>query len=289
MALNQQHGSSDLAAATPISPAGSLSLLASLPWRILSVVRFEFRRTRTPPRLAVWSVLAFFPVVIMAIVRYYGGPQGPIEEEVKLAWGVMFYALVPQVVCLLGLLLWVCPVVHSELEGRTWYYLTSRPDGRIAMLLGKYLNGVAWTATAGWFGATLAVLIAWPSVLDISRLWWTLMMLVGISSFAYGAAYTLISVIFHRRAMMISVAYMLVVEVLMGNMPAIVNQITVHHRMINLLWQNMQWEIPDEIALTLNTTAGWIHLIVLFAYTLLLLIIAIQILRWREYITSDES
>ena len=137
-----------------------LSLLMTLPRRVLSVARFEFRRSITPARLAVWSVLALFPVAIMGIVSFYDAPPEPF------AWGIMFYGLVPQVVCLLGLLLWVAPVVHSELEGRTWFYLTSRPGGRVAMLLGKYLNGVAWCAAAGCLGVTLAMIVAGVGIHD---------------------------------------------------------------------------------------------------------------------------
>ncbi len=39
------------------------------------------------------------------------------------------FVLLPQVVTVLGLLLWATPVVHSELEGQTWVYAVVRPGG----------------------------------------------------------------------------------------------------------------------------------------------------------------
>ncbi len=50
------------------------------------------------------------------------------------------------------------PLVHAELEGRTWIYLAVRPRGRVSVLLGKYLTAVAWTTLAGWTSTTICVL-----------------------------------------------------------------------------------------------------------------------------------
>jgi ABC-type transport system involved in multi-copper enzyme maturation permease subunit len=71
----------------------------------------------------------------------------------------MLLYLIPQVVCLLGLLLWATPNVHSELEGRTWIYLAVRPDGKAMVLLGKYLTAVAWSASACLLALTISVIV----------------------------------------------------------------------------------------------------------------------------------
>ena len=114
-------------------------LVAALPQslrRVIAVLRFEIKRTQTYARMFVWALLALFPVLIMVLFRY---EDEPISEK---AWGIVLYGMIPQIVCLLGLLLWVAPVVNTEIEGRTWVYVAVRPGGKLALLIGKYLNGV---------------------------------------------------------------------------------------------------------------------------------------------------
>jgi ABC-type transport system involved in multi-copper enzyme maturation permease subunit len=74
----------------------------------------------------------------------------------------MLFALVFLValVCVLMLLLWATPNVHSELEGKTWHFLVVRPGGRIACFLGKYLVAVSVsfaTALVSLSGCVLVV------------------------------------------------------------------------------------------------------------------------------------
>ncbi|MBP86753.1 MAG: hypothetical protein CMJ64_08560 [Planctomycetaceae bacterium] len=261
------------------SQAGSL--LLKLPQQILSVTRFEFRRTNTLPRLAVWAGLMVFPMVIAALVSSYGGATRPY------GWGFMLYILVPHVTCHLGLLLWVAPNVNNELEGRTWFYLTARPGGRIALLLGKHINGLLWTVTAGWIAASLAVLVAGPTLEDHVRHWWALLLTVTLATLAYGSLFTMVATLLPRRAMMICVAYVLIGEVFLGNMPAVINELTVHHHLANIFADCLKWPVDADIRLTLDTTPLWIHLSALGGYTATLLVVAAIILCWREYITSD--
>ena len=259
-------------------------LLLKLPQQILSVARFEFRRTNTVPRLALWAALMAFPMVIVAFVSSYGGMADPV------AWGVVLYALVPQVTCHLALLLWVAPNVNSELEGRTWFYITARPGGRIALLLGKYINGLVWTISAGSIAATLAVLVAGPTLDQHVRHWWILLLLVTLSSLAYGSLFTLVATLLPRRAMMLCVAYVLVGEIFLGNMPgAVINELTVHHHLANIFADCLNWPVNPDIPLTLDTASLWVHLTALAGYSVALLVVAATILSWREYITSDQS
>lgn len=287
-----------------------------LPHQVLSVARFEFRRTSTPARLAVWAALMLFPMVILTLVTSY-------EVSANLMqWAGLLYVLVPQVTCLLALLLWVAPNINSELEGRTWFYLTARPSGRIALLLGKYINGVLWTATAGWIAGTLAtavlvvamavgvirvhggadtqdplappgIMMAQPtesaSIGDVISLGGVLLWLVTLSSAAYGAICTLIAVVLPRRAMMVCVAYVLIAEVFLANTPAVINELTVHHRLINILARSFGWETIELIPATLDEFSTWVHFAALACYTVGLLVVAAIVMACREYITSDQS
>ena len=302
------HNAADSRSRNPVRrQQAHASMLLRLPHQILSVVRFEFRRTATFARLINWVGLIFFPVIITALVTHYQG-RGGIDR-----WGFLLYVLVPQASCLLGLLLWVAPNVNSELEGRTWFYLTARPSGRLALLLGKYINGVLWSTTAGWAGATFSIgvlilaTIIYPAstisflppgsatstvdatLHELFALWLMLLLLVVLSSLAYGAICTLVAVIIPRRAMMICVAYVLVAEIFLSNIPALINELTEHHRLINILARTLEFQVNPEIPNTLDNTATWIHFIALACYAVALLTAANIIICCREYITSDQS
>ena len=100
------------------------------PMVALDVVRFELRRSMTVGRGAIWMVLVMFPVALMTVLRLTV-PVNDVEP-----WGLALYFLVPEVVCLLGLLLWATPVISTEIEGQTWIYLAMRQSGRTTVLLG---------------------------------------------------------------------------------------------------------------------------------------------------------
>ena len=121
---------------------------------ILSVFAFEYRRSLTYGRLATWLILVLVPVILMGAVKLAttqieGGEfsrRNPEAQEFIATTLFYFfsYILIPQVACMLGLLLWATPSIHSELEGNTWIYLTMRPNGKQAVLFGKYLVAVFW-------------------------------------------------------------------------------------------------------------------------------------------------
>ena len=83
-------------------------------WRCLRSIwacyRFEARRSLSVPRLTTWAFLVFFPVGIVCVFRYVG--ETPPTE----AWAIMFFLLIPEALCLLALLLWVAPMLQSELD-----------------------------------------------------------------------------------------------------------------------------------------------------------------------------
>ena len=91
---------------------------------IIAVAGFQLRRMLAPQLLVVAAIGAAFPAaVVLAARRITGG----LDRD----YGVMLlYALVPEAVCLLGLLLTMCPVVADELERGTWQHVVVRPGGR---------------------------------------------------------------------------------------------------------------------------------------------------------------
>lgn len=275
----------------PRLDSGAASALATkgVLGKILTVIRFEMRRTRTDARAATWLVMVLFPIVLLGLYRLEATTTVEFKPPPEQILGVVLYGLIPQVVCLLGLLLWVAPVLQAELEGRTWIYLSVRPGGKFATMIGKYINGVAWTASAALLGLTLGMLVGQLHVSEPIRLWFVMARLIVFSCFAYGAAYAVIGAIFHRRAMVVSVAYILIFEVVISNLPALINQFTVQHHLFNLLFLWMDWEVPDDVELLIGAQPAWQHMAALVAYTLVMLTAASLTMRWRQYMTSNEN
>ena len=105
---------------------------------IRAVAGFQLNRLMTRPRLAMGLAGAFFPAAVMfAVIR-----TAPIDRNMTV---VMIYALIPEALCVLGLLVTMCPVVADELERGTWIHVTVRPGGRQSLLLGTFAAAILWT------------------------------------------------------------------------------------------------------------------------------------------------
>ena len=219
--------------------------------------------------------------------------EPPKEEKphpLLYAWGAVFFGLIPEVITLFGLLLWVPPLVHAELEGRTWIYLAVRPRGRVGVLLGKYMTAIAWTTLAGWTSATVCVLIARPE--NGLRLWSTTVALVAIASVSYGAVYSLFGVWLHRRAMVLAVAYTLIFELLVSMIPAVINKFTVQYRLRGLFVTWMDWRrvMPaDAKELFLGNEPAWLHVTTLLVGVVVVMSVAVQIIQRKEYVTASDN
>jgi ABC-type transport system involved in multi-copper enzyme maturation permease subunit len=261
--------------------------------RILSVFRFEWSRALTVPRMAWWVLLAVFPPGIFAVIRFMAGdPPDPI------LWTILLFVLIPGVVCLMGLLLWATPLLQTELEGKTWTYLAVRPGGKTAMLLGKHLTAVSWTALAGWVALGLSLIVTEPPEPVRNAL--VLGTLVLLACLAYGAVFAFIGVILPKRAMVVAVVYTMVVEFLIGFIPAVVNELTVQFRLRALLVKWMGWEqtllrspelgeMRTFLELALGSAPAWQHVVVLLAGSAALLTVSAVVLRLRELVASDED
>ncbi len=262
----------------------------------LAVFLFECRRSMTPSRIACWLVLVLFPPAIFGLLVFYdmdlgSNAQSPISDSVarERLWISLTYATVPLVMSLLALLLWATPTVYTELEGKTWIYLAVRPSGRDVVLLGKYLAAVAWSMAAAWLGLTFTMAIIAGELSQPITVWLALSVLVVISCISYGALYCFIGVLFRRRAMAIAVSYTLIFEFLFSMVPALINKITVQHRMLSLLdtWLDMGDQL--RVSGVIGDEPVWLHVCILGIYTGCLLIASSVTLRMREHITAEET
>ena len=264
----------------PESPSPPIPALAA----IVAVARFQIDRLLTPPRLALATLGVLFPsAVLLAATKARGG-----QLDTDLG-AILLYALVPEAVCMLGLLVTISPVVADELERGTWVHVAVRPGGRRALLLGTWLAAVLWTGAVALAGLLLAVGIG---VIDNG---WLLVgpfaLLVCLSCIGRAALFALPAVIVPKRSLVASVGVALVVEYLAGLIPAVVNQLTVSLRLHTLLVRFMDWRrtMTPELQLLIDDRPSWIQAAAVFTLAAVYLAIAVAILEWRQFPPSEES
>lgn len=249
---------------------------------LVDVIRFELARSVTPGRMAIWGLLTGFPVLLFTILKF-ANSMAPIQW-----WGLTLYFLVPEVVCLLGLLLWATPAVSTEIEGQTWIYLAMRRSGRSSVLIGKYLTAVIWTLSAALVSITVCMLIV--GAIGGLKLWCVMCALAALSCVAHGAIYLLIGVLFYRRTMVTAVGYTLGIEYTLSLIPALANKLTVNYRLRGLLADWMDWEDARSNAeAVFGHEPAMTHLLVLAAITLTMLTAAVFRLSRAEYPTQQEG
>lgn len=262
-----------------------------------AVFVFEWKRSLTAPRMAWWAVLAGFPIFIIGLIRISIDHATLIHPDVKLEppprelWIGFLFALVPMLVSMLGTLLWATPAISIELERRSWVYLSVRPHGPAAVLLGKYLAAVTWVIPPALAGMTVAVYIT--GVEDMGRVWWAMTKLVCLSTPAFAAVYLLIGTVMPQRAMVLAVAYSLIFELIVSFVPAVINKLTVHHRLQALVLQWCEMKFPPSFrsgasALFENVPPSQ-HVTILLLYPPVLVGIAIAVLRQSEFSAAAES
>ncbi|MEM8669883.1 MAG: hypothetical protein AAGG48_20320 [Planctomycetota bacterium] len=252
------------------------------PLLTLDVVRFELARSLTLGRSAIWLVLVMFPVSLITVMRFSGASIEPLN------WGLTLYFLIPEVICLLGLLLWATPAISTEIEGQTWIYLAMRQSGRTYVLLGKYITAVLWSLSAAITSITLCTIVIGSGA--SLKLWGVLCVLCVLSSFAHASLYVLIGSVFFRRTMVIAVFYTVVIEFGLSLVPAVANKLTINYRLRGLLADWMNWEEARSAAENVfGSEPVWVHLAFLSLMTVLLLAVAIARIGLGEFPTQQEG
>ncbi len=248
-----------------------------------AVAEFQLRRLCTWPRLAMAAVGAVFPAAVMLAVGR--ASRGALPSDVAVA---LLYALVPEAVCMLGLLVTMCPAVADELERGTWAHVATRPNGRRSLLLGTWVAAVIWTGLVALAALGLAVPLA--TIDEPGRVAALLAGLVGLSCAGRAALFALPAVVLPKRALVASVAVALVVEYLAGTIPAVVNQATVSLRLRSLLVGGMGWKrkLPTEMQMFIDPQPSWVHVAAVAILVVVLLGIANAILARRQFPPSDE-
>ncbi|RLS77637.1 MAG: hypothetical protein DWI03_05960 [Planctomycetota bacterium] len=250
---------------------------------IAAVARFQLRRLVTPQRLTLGLVGAAFPAALVLAVRRI---EPEIDRNVLVA---LIYALIPEAVCMLGLLVSMCPAVADELERGTWPHVVVRPRGRRSLLVGTFIAAVAWTA--GIAMVALALALAAAGLGGSPGLAAMFAALIILSCLGRAALFALPAVIVPKRALVASVGVAVVVEYLAGFLPAVVNQLTVSLRLRSMLVDWMAWRrvLPAEFRLIIDDRPPWMQIAALLLLAATLLVVATLILERRQFPPSAES
>ena len=249
---------------------------------IRAVTGFQLNRLMTRPRLAMGLVGALFPAAVMfAVIR-----TAPINRDMTVA---MIYVLIPEALCVLGLLVTMCPVVADELERGTWIHVAVRPGGRQSLLLGTFAAAVIWTGGVSLVALMLTLLISQPTQPIGLVVMFTV--LIGISCVGRAALFALPAVILPKRALIASVGVALVVEYFAGLLPAVVNQVTVSLRLRSLLVEWMEWrnDLPIEMTLFVDDYSAPVQILAVCILVFILLTTAGFILNRRQFPPSVEN
>lgn len=258
--------------------------------RIPAVFVFEWRRALTLPRLAWLAALSLFAPGLLLFVRVLANEPPPMEIA-----AISNFILCTSVTSVMAVFLWATPAIASELEGRSWVYLSVRPHGPMAVLMGKYLVAVSWALPVTLTSSLLGSLFL--GVQDASqspRLIAASLMLGALSCVSYAALFILIGVVAPARAMVVGVAYTLVAEVALGFIPAAVNMFTIQYRLRCLLVRWIDFplgEVRENPVFTTYFSADTVfyHVSILILMTLAMLIASGLILKFREFTSSSET
>ncbi|MEM6688468.1 MAG: hypothetical protein AAF664_03515 [Planctomycetota bacterium] len=258
----------------------------------LDVMLFELRRSLTFGRMAAWGILILFPVALFTtlniLMRVNMGPEAYASPDVFQALGVTLYFLIPEVCCLLGLLLWATPAVSTEIEGQTWVYLALRKAGRKSVLLGKYLTSLVWTFSTALISITICCCVVGPSVSwELAMVLWAI---AALSCISHGALFILIGTLFYRRSIVTAVLYTVVVELGISFVPAVINKATINFRLRGLMAEWMGWEnARSQFENVLGTDPAWQHLLALLLIAVLCLGVSLYRVETTEYPTQQEG
>lgn len=254
-------------------------------WGPFGVAWFELRRSLSVARFSIWLLMSLFPILLIYLLL-----SQLIDRPSDDAIHTVAFFLIVRVVTTMGLLLWTTPVISSEIEGRTWLYAATRPGGSKSIVLGKYCVALVWAISSGVIATIGVAQVA--EVSSFARFVASMTGLVILSSLGYGAVLTLLGTFIQRRAMVLGMIYLVVVEGILSALPATFSKLTITYR-LQLLFRD--WLLngtgPDvSIAFGMpNTLPPPWHLAIIACYTATVLWFALLRADKGGYLTDPED
>ena len=209
---------------------------------------FTIRQSVRLRKLWLSLLLLAGPSVLVLLIRYFEEPDR-IEHVIRLYRFPMMFRLFP-VVLPLVCMLYGSGLIGSEVEGRTIVYLVTRRIRRETVLLVRFV-AVALFLTALLSLAVTALHLCAILGLDLARLnelsdratdrvwdpWHDLayyLRAVPFAVAAFLAVFTLVSLTL-PRPLIISVVYLVLVELIVSNMPVRAQIYTINHQLRRMM------------------------------------------------------
>ena len=268
-------------------------------WRgATATCMFELRRSMSAQRVSVTAGLALFPPAMLALL-IFGAKVSNADGGALMVDSAQFLAVfLTALVLLLGLLLWATPNVYSELEGKSWLFIASRPHGRSSVFLGKFMASVLVSLTICFVAVSLCVLVIKRNneTIEPIHLWLSMNFVYLLATLIYAAVFSLIGVVFVKRAMVVGAGFLIGFDVFLASLPgALINRFTVRHHLQEIGIATMGWFFPAPAGsekeyrfIYGQEWATWIHVTLILVATILLLIAGAKVISSREYVTSDQ-
>ena len=260
---------------------------------------FELKRSFTFQRTAVTIVLALFPPTMLSLLvlgAYLAQRSMPPQmAEFSTFLTVFMVALVQ----LLSLLLWATPNIYSELEGKSWAFIASRPGGRVSVYLGKFMASVLVSFAIAMTAVTLCIMISHFILGTIKPVqsWLALNLVYLLASCIYSALFSTIGTLFIKRAMVVGAGFLIGFDVLLASVPgALVNKLTVRYHLQEIGVYLLGWFFPAAAGseqeyrfIFGGEWPVWLHLLAIIGGTAFFLGLGIYIVVSREFVTKDQS
>lgn len=259
---------------------------------------FELRRSMSAQRTSVTVGLALFPPAMLSLL-IFGAKVANADGGAQMIDSAQFLAVfLIALVMLLGLLLWATPNVYSELEGKSWLFVASRPHGRTSIFLGKFMASVLVSLAICFVAVSLCVLVIHRSneTIEPVKLWLAMNFVYLMATLIYAALFSLIGAVFVKRAMVVGAGFLIGFDVFLASLPgALINRFTVRHHLQEIGIATMGWFFPTPAGsekeyrfIYGQEWPTWIHVTVVLVATVLLLIAGVKVISSREYVTSDQ-
>ncbi len=238
---------------------------------MMALMRLEYRKMLGGWKILWLGFLTLLPLLGMGIAH---GVLGENDRLLNLAIGM--FMNYPNGICVLTALLYGSSIISTELENKTLSYLFTRPIPKWLVLIGKYVGFCVCLCAL----VAISVSLTFLAVGKPKGGTWLLsyIKVSAIAIFAYGAIFTLVGLVFPRRAIIAGLVVALV-EFITALIPSVAKEFTVTHYLRALLWNDLKefFGFQSRSALgmdfvrSMNEVARW------EAYLTLGLIIAIAL------------
>ncbi|MDA7932491.1 ABC transporter permease [Mariniblastus sp.] len=272
--------------------------MGSILQNAIATCLFEIRSSFTIQRTSVSLVLALFPPTMLGLLilgaRF---SRSGISSSILQDFTPLLTIVLIGLVSLLSLILWATPNVSAELEGKSWVFIASRPGGRISIFFGKFLASFSVSYAICILSISLCTFLIDSQLHtgDAGRFWLSLSGIFFLACLTYGGIFSLLGVLFIKRAMTFSVGFVIVSDIIMASVPGVLmNKFSIRYHLqeISLTW--LGWFLPSSSEEGYRVIFGdgypaTIHICILIGITLFTLCLGAWAIANREYITTYEA